>query len=76
LYSCVKKRGFEESNYQVIKSNTTFVTNSNYEIFEVRNPELANRISQDGSGKKTPPTPPPKPVRSSSRMSRGSVQSP
>lgn len=72
LYSCVKKRGFEESNYQVIKSN--FVTNSNYEIFEVKNPELTSRLSD--SGKKTPPTPPPKPMRSSSRLSRGSLQSP
>jgi hypothetical protein len=72
MYSCVKKRGYEDSNYQVIKSN--FVTNTNYEVYEVKNPELVSRFSHDGSGKKTPPTPPPKPVRSSSRISR--VQSP
>lgn len=62
MYSCVKKR--DESNYQIL--GQSFVSNSNYEMFEVKSSSDCMTRSQE---KKTPPTPPPKPVRTSSRLS-------
>lgn len=66
LYSPVRRIGYEESNYSTLTHSSNLVSNANYEYCEIRSSGSESLKSQ---GKKTPPTPPPKPVRTSSRLS-------